>query len=350
MTRSWQRRPAIADLAAQESIKIAYYAKIAYFWVGRTCSGAGGPRRSEACLIKTFTFSTAIGRKRGGRPRFGRGPTKRIGQFVRMRHDHRFPNRFRLQRAAAQAGAGLCAVAVVALMSLFSAPVSAWFGAQTAPSGAAAPAGQDAGANWLPPGPARIVDGDTIEVAGRRVRLEGIDAPEMAQTCQGGVGDPARDWDAGRAARRQLQKLIADSAVSCRDQGRDRYGRTLATCFVDGRDINAAMVSTGYAWAFVKYSSAYVGEEAAARRARLGVWQGGCQTAWDYRANRWATGQTQAPEGCPIKGNVSRSGRVYHTPWSPWYARTTVDPARGERWFCSEAEAIAAGWRPAAAG
>ena len=134
--------------------------------------------------------------------------------------------------------------------------------------------------------------------------------------------------------------------MSCEPRGLDRYGRTLAACFVDGRDINAQMVRQGYAWAFVKYSSAYVKEEAAAKAEGLGIWQGEAVPAWEFRASRWATAEHAAPEGCAIKGNVTRNGRIYHMPWSPWYAQIKMEPDKGKRWFCSEAEALAAGWRP----
>jgi hypothetical protein len=112
------------------------------------------------------------------------------------------------------------------------------------------------------------------------------------------------------------------------------------------QDVSAWMVRQGYAWAFVKYSKTYVKEEAAARAERLGIWQGEAIPAWDYRAQRWANAQPQAPQGCAIKGNVTANGKIYHMPWSPWYAQIKMDPVRGRRWFCTEAEAVAAGWRP----
>ena len=58
-------------------------------------------------------------------------------------------------------------------------------------------------------------------------------------------------------------------------------------------------------------------------------------------------GGAAAPQGCAIKGNVTAHGKIYHMPWSPWYARIKMDPDKGRRWFCTEAEAVAAGWRPA---
>jgi hypothetical protein len=134
--------------------------------------------------------------------------------------------------------------------------------------------------------------------------------------------------------------------VSCEPRGLDKYGRTLATCFVDGRDVNAGLVREGFAWAFVKYSSSYVNEEAEARARGLGIWQGAAVPAWEYRAHRWTASEPQAPQGCAIKGNVTRNGRIYHMPWSPWYGRIRMDADKGKRWFCTEAEALAAGWRP----
>ena len=193
-------------------------------------------------------------------------------------------------------------------------------------------------------GTVRVIDGDTIEIAGNRVRLEGIDAPEVGQTCQAENGET---WDCGNAATRVLVGLTQHRNVECKAQALDKYGRVLAICHAGGLDLNAEMVKRGYAWAFVKYSNLYVAEEAAARQIKVGIWQGAAVPAWDYRAGRWATAVPQAPEGCAIKGNVSRSGLIYHMPWSPWYQKVAMSPDRGTRWFCTEADATAAGWRPA---
>jgi endonuclease YncB( thermonuclease family) len=192
-------------------------------------------------------------------------------------------------------------------------------------------------------GAARVVDGDTIVIGETRIRLEGIDAPESGQTCKRSWFG---SWSCGAAATTALARLTEGKPVSCEPRGLDKYGRTLAVCFVDGRDINAYMVRQGYAWAFVKYSQSYVREEALARVEHLGIWQGESQPAWEYRARRWASAEPQAPEGCAIKGNVTKNGRIYHMPWSPWYAQIRIEPEKGKRWFCTEAEAIAAGWRP----
>jgi endonuclease YncB( thermonuclease family) len=193
-------------------------------------------------------------------------------------------------------------------------------------------------------GPAVIVDGDTIDISGQRLRLEGIDAPETAQTCATANGGT---WDCGREAARVLRVLLANAEVACDSRGNDKYGRMLATCFSDGKDVNATMVKTGYAWAFVKYSSTYREEEKAAQAGRQGVWQGHAIPPWEYRHNGWQIAEGSSPQGCAIKGNISHSDQIYHMPWSPWYDKVKIDTARGERWFCSEGEAQAAGWRPA---
>ena len=194
-------------------------------------------------------------------------------------------------------------------------------------------------------GTAVVVDGDTIDIDGQRIRLEGIDAPETKQTC---VDRAGVNWPCGRAAARALQILLTGNDVSCDSTGNDKYGRFLGVCYVAGQDANAAMINAGLAWAFVKYSNRYVAQEAHARASRTGVWEGFAEAPWDYRHRSWQASETASPQGCAIKGNVSHSGQIYHMPWSPWYGTVTIDPSRGERWFCSETEAQAAGWRPAA--
>lgn len=194
----------------------------------------------------------------------------------------------------------------------------------------------------------RIIDGDTIEIEGTRVRLEGIDAPETGQTCKNRL---SQTWDCGNAATKVLLDLAGRHEVQCRHTGIDKYGRMLGICYAGGRDLNAEMVRSGYAWAYVKYSTAYVPQEAAARASGFGIWQGEAMPAWDYRALKWAAVEQTVPEGCAIKGNVTPAGLIYHMPWSPWYERVRMGngpvPDGGKRWFCNEADAQAAGWRPA---
>ncbi|HEX2843390.1 thermonuclease family protein [Hyphomicrobium sp.] len=192
-------------------------------------------------------------------------------------------------------------------------------------------------------GRATVIDGDTLEIAGERVRLEGIDAPETEQTCEGGWFGT---WKCGRAATEQLRWLVGGRRVDCSSTGRDKYDRVLGWCSVDGRDVNAEMVRSGHAWAFVKYSTRYQDTEAEARRAKIGIWKGNAEPPWVFRERRWEVAEAGAPQGCAIKGNITENGHIYHMPWSPWYAKVKVEPEKGERWFCTEAEAGKAGFRP----
>jgi endonuclease YncB( thermonuclease family) len=191
-------------------------------------------------------------------------------------------------------------------------------------------------------GAARVIDGDTIELEGRHVRLEGIDAPEMGQTCGRRFFGT---WRCGAAAAAGLRTIVAGNTVTCESRGNDKYGRTLGICFINGTDVNAKMVRDGLAWAFVRYSQSYVREEAEARAQRAGIWTGDSEPAWIYRENRWAGAANGAPSGCAIKGNITAHGRLYYVPWSPRYASVKIEEEKGERWFCNEAEAIAAGWQ-----
>lgn len=204
-------------------------------------------------------------------------------------------------------------------------------------AGCSAP-GPQAGAGGLQ-GVARVGDGDTLSIRGQSVRLDGIDAPEAAQTCH---GQPC-----GQQSTRALASYIGTAPVTCYGTATDAYNRLIAQCSARGINLNAQMVTDGWAAAYRRYSTQYVPQETQARRAGRGMWQGGApQMPWDYRAARWHSSTQVAPDpNCPIKGNVSKSGRIYHTPWSPFYDRTRIDTSAGERWFCSEAEAIAAGWR-----
>jgi endonuclease YncB( thermonuclease family) len=189
----------------------------------------------------------------------------------------------------------------------------------------------------------RVVDGDTIEVDGTRIRLYGIDAPEAGQACAERGGGT---WACGKAAITAVERLVAGGELACDDRGPDDYGRTLAVCTAGGAELNRALVDDGLAWSFRRYSHDYDEAEDAAHARGVGIWQAETEPAWQYRAHRWEAAAQEAPEGCPIKGNINGDGeRIYHAPWSPWYGRTKVSTAAGERWFCDEGEALAAGWR-----
>ena len=192
-------------------------------------------------------------------------------------------------------------------------------------------------------GPARVVDGDTLVIGAQAIRIEGIDAPEDGQSCTDPDGG---QWSCGLEATDALRALSAEG-VSCVGSEFDAYERLIATCSADNADIGKAMVLGGMALAYRQYSTRYVVNEEVARNARRGVWQGSFVEPWRWRKQMWQkAGSTASSSDCPIKGNISSNGdRIYHAPWSRSYSRTRVDESKGERWFCDEAEALAAGWR-----
>ncbi|WP_118858343.1 thermonuclease family protein [Sphingomonas mesophila] len=199
-------------------------------------------------------------------------------------------------------------------------------------------------------------DGDSLTVAGQRVRLFGIDAPEFDQACT----RAGKNWSCGREAADQLSKLVTGRQVRCAPTGVDDFGRTLARCSTAGIDVNTTMVALGYAVAFRRYSTDYVSAEEAARNNRRGMWAGTFEMPSQVRsaareADRRppssrvlkqrpaAAPRVVASGACNIKGNRSRRGEwIYHVPGMPYYAQT-----RAEELFCSEADARAAGYRRA---
>jgi endonuclease YncB( thermonuclease family) len=128
-------------------------------------------------------------------------------------------------------------------------------------------------------GQAQVIDGDTLQVAGERVRLHGIDAPESRQACSlSGVG-----WPCGQNAARVLTGVTNGQVVTCRGDKHDRYGRLIAVCYIGTDDLNARMVRDGWALAYRRYASDYVPQETEARAAGSGIWQGQFVEPWKWR-------------------------------------------------------------------
>ncbi|HEX7237990.1 MAG TPA: thermonuclease family protein [Gammaproteobacteria bacterium] len=197
-------------------------------------------------------------------------------------------------------------------------------------------------------GHAKVTDGDSLEIGSTRVRLYGVDAPEGRQSCTRN----GRDWACGNEAARELRSLIGDRAVTCTKRDVDSYGRIVAVCRNGATDLNAEMVRSGFATAYRRYSSDYVDEENEAHAARRGIWAGEFENPEDYRHDAPAEPRNDRPpvrgcDGCYIKGNINSQGeRIYHVPGSSSYDDTVIDESKGERWFRTESEARAAGWRP----
>jgi endonuclease YncB( thermonuclease family) len=224
----------------------------------------------------------------------------------------------------------------------------------------------------------KVTDGDTIRVqlssGPVSVRFDSIDAPEKDQP-----------W--GAEAQRALAARLDGQQVALDVVEQDRYERLVAVVLLGEENINGWMVQQGHAWAYRQYlrDKDYCAWEGIARATRRGMWgqpggaaaapwewrqvkRGGTQGFTDYSretvqnciaamrkrssdsaarppAVSTTTNQSAPPGRCQIKGNISQSGRIYHVPGSPSYASTQIDESKGERWFCSEEEAQAAGWR-----
>ncbi len=205
-------------------------------------------------------------------------------------------------------------------------------------------------------GQASVIDGDTIDIQGTRFRLHGIDAPESNQLCQTREGQA---WRCGQKASLALSDLIGRGHVTCRQTDKDRYGRIVAVCLFQGQDLNRWMVRKGWAVAYTKYSLDYTTDEKMAAITGTGIWAGTFVQPSEWRRGdrlgmRPVSASGAIPparaksDGCDIKGNISRKGqRIFHMPGTGWYAKTKINEAAGERWFCTKQEAQSAGWRKA---
>jgi endonuclease YncB( thermonuclease family) len=193
-----------------------------------------------------------------------------------------------------------------------------------------------------PSGTIRVIDADTLDVGGDRVRLYGIDAPEIGQPCV----LAGRTIDCGRWVSGLVKARFEGQRARCTTRDIDRYGRQVATCDVGGVDMGAVIVGEGWAIAYRRYSEMYDLDEKAAAVAGRGLWAATMEEPESFRATGNAA--PAAPDqACNIKGNISGNGRIYHRPGNRDYDRTVINESQGERWFCSTAEAEAAGWRAA---
>jgi endonuclease YncB( thermonuclease family) len=213
-------------------------------------------------------------------------------------------------------------------------------------------------------GAAKVREGDHVQIGTSRIRLAGIDAPSVDQLCLNTKGER---WTCGIAARDELSKHTDGKTWTCRAGPTDRRGRLVAHCEVEGEDIQKWLVRNGWALPYPRVSHEYDADEATAREAKAGMWQGAFIAPWDWRVRNKKTtilGAVKPPENarnillasasgpvapspdCTIKGNVNSSGEcIYHKPSSRWYAQIKMHIDKGTRWFCSVEEAEAAGCR-----
>ena len=128
----------------------------------------------------------------------------------------------------------------------------------------------------------RVVDGDTIHLNGEKIRFTGIDTPELKQTCvkEGFINQ------CGVTAKEILIVKIGDNKVECISEGKDRYKRTLAECFVNDESLSSYLVRSGYAFAYRRYSKKFVPDEDYAKDNKIGMWSMKFDYPWNYRKLR----------------------------------------------------------------
>ncbi|MGX7743360.1 thermonuclease family protein [Rhodopseudomonas parapalustris] len=207
-----------------------------------------------------------------------------------------------------------------------------------------------------------VIDGNTVEISGRKIRLQGIDAPETDQIC---VDEKGTGWTCGLAARDELAKRFGEKPWTCKVAGHDKYGRSLGSCSANAESVEEWMVRSGWALALISASRAYEATEAIARDAQSGLWSGAFIAPADWRGRnnqtkiigaasvpgsaleilRGTASTAEAPSTeCVLKGTFGRAGQcTYYQPASRLYAKLKMGP--GKRWFCSVKEAETAGCR-----
>ncbi|MXP32564.1 thermonuclease family protein [Parerythrobacter jejuensis] len=212
-------------------------------------------------------------------------------------------------------------------------------------------------------GTPKVVDGDTLDFAGARIELHGIDAPESSQTCQ----REGESWACGEDAITFLRTFLKGHEVSCQPQADVRDGNVVAACTRGSLDLSAVMIEAGLAVALDSAPAAYHDAQALRQQHKMGLWGSDFERPDRWRAANPAAVTPPSPAmkrqaearmaakradaslhrqwrnqfGCAIKGNHSRRGEwIYHLPGRPYYAQT-----KAEALFCTEADAQAAGYR-----
>ena len=131
-------------------------------------------------------------------------------------------------------------------------------------------------------GISKVIDGDTIHINNFKIRLEGIDAPEMSQKCKkeflkisSTIGFIFyKDYNCGEVSKKKLKDKINESEIKCISSSKDRYKRYIATCFKGQTNLNQWMVRNGYAIAYRRYNKKYIPDEDFAKENKLGLWKG----------------------------------------------------------------------------
>lgn len=210
-----------------------------------------------------------------------------------------------------------------------------------------------------------IIDGNTVQFGSQRLRLGAMASPSTDQQCLDEKGEP---WACGIAARDALKAYAGGKPWTCQPIGSTPHGRLVGRCTADGEDVEKWMVKNGWGLASAREAKGYGADEAEARKNKSGLWAGAFVAPRDWRnrnANamvlgafkvtpatkvlllRSAHGAKPPSPDCAIKANINRSGVcIFHEPGGRFYAKIKMNiPEKGNRWFCSVAEAKASGCR-----
>jgi endonuclease YncB( thermonuclease family) len=187
-----------------------------------------------------------------------------------------------------------------------------------------------------------VIDGDTLEVAGEIIQLDGIDAPELGQTCL----LKSKRWRCGLEAAYTLKRLIAVEPVTCTPIDGNEF-RARAVCVAGLVDLAEQMLRRGYAVTLESVSPSYKSAEMSAKSAGLGLWRSNFVQPWEWREGvRLPGGPADEVSICEVKGTIdSQSRHVFYLPSDKGYEKIEIDPSKGERMFCSDDEALLAGWK-----
>ena len=194
-------------------------------------------------------------------------------------------------------------------------------------------------------GRAQVLSGDTLRLNGQVIALAGVEAPERGQRCLRAGG---RSWRCGIAAADALAQKVRRETITCAGSSVDERGRKIARCRIGDEDLAEALVRGGHVFAQTGLFTKYGTVEAEAKSRKVGLWAGEVERPAAWKTRLLEEARKRAPNNCPVKGVRLASGLHYVMPWDDGYSRTQVRTSRGERWFCSEDDARAAGYQPAA--
>lgn len=203
-----------------------------------------------------------------------------------------------------------------------------------------------------------VVDGDTIKVNYQgqitSVRLIGVNTPETV--------DPRKSVEcfgveASNFLKNQLDGKTVTLVADPTQTNRDKYNRLLRYVYLDGQDMGLKIINDGYGYEYtynVPYQkqSEYKAAQTSASSGERGIWARNACSGSSSQNSSTAPATSNAPANntgnCNIKGNINSKGeKIYHLPGQRYYNNTKIDTGKGERWFCSEQEALNAGWRAA---